>query len=213
MNGRRLRTWLRESRGEVRLQRLVAQAAVEWEAAHREPGFLLTGARLAQIEAWQREATVALTSSERALLDASLAERDRLTRAEAARQAREIALERRARRILQALAGVLLGATMIAAGLAWWANDRRVAAQVAEQAAVSNLAMSEGPAPGGGVEPVVHREPRLRNGSAPGDDVRSINLGYSPQGDAACHARAVRPMCGAAVPGPLSQCDRHRLLG
>lgn len=129
-----LRDWLRESRGEVRLQRQLAQAATEWAAANRDSSFLLSGARLAQFEAWRASATVALTADEQALIEASLAERERRASAEAARVAREVALQRRARRILQALVIVFLGAAVVAGGLAWWANVERTNAQT--QAAI-----------------------------------------------------------------------------
>jgi len=139
----RLRDWLNEGRGEVRLQRQLAQAAAEWRASQQDPSFLLTGARLAQFEGWLTSATLALTQDERALVTASLADRDRRAQAEAARRARELRLEVRARRVLQALLTVFLVAAVVAGGLAWWANDRRVAALAAEQQAVANLDLSE----------------------------------------------------------------------
>ena len=60
----RLRGWLEESRGDVRLQRLLAAAAGEWEAVGREPSYLLQGARLAQFEGWAAGSQVALTGGE-----------------------------------------------------------------------------------------------------------------------------------------------------
>ncbi len=184
-----LRGWLRESRGEVRLQRQLAQAASEWGAANQDPSFLLTGARLALFEAWRVNATVALTADERALIDASLVERERRAVAEAARAAREAALQRRARRILQALVAVFLGAAVIAGGLAWWADDRRVAAEVAEEQALSNLSMSE-------AQRLAAESNRLFIERRDLDvaallALRSIGLGYSPQGDEAL-SRAAR---------------------
>jgi WD40 repeat protein len=103
----RLRAWLDESRNDVRLQRMLAGAGAEWERARRDNSYLLGGARLAQFEEWGKATELALTPSERAFLDASLAERARLESIEAERQAREVRLEKRSRRILQALAGVL----------------------------------------------------------------------------------------------------------
>ncbi len=129
-----LRGWLRESRGEVRLQRQLSLFTAEWSNANRDPSFLLSGARLTQFESWRGNSTVALTADEQALIDASLAERERRAVAEAQRVAREIALQRRARRILQALLFVFLGAAVIAGGLAWWANVERTNAQT--QAAI-----------------------------------------------------------------------------
>ena len=176
-----LRDWLRESRGEVRLQRQLAQAAAEWTAANRDPSFLLSGARLAQFEAWRANATVSLTADEQILIDASLAERERRATAEAARVAREVALQRRARRILQALVIVFLGAAVIAGGLAWWANDRRMAAEVAEDAAAANLNLSEAQRLAAESRTLI-----LEHGDASTTALlalRSLNHRYTPQGD------------------------------
>lgn len=102
-----LRAWLDESRNDVRLQRVLATATVEWERARRDSSYLLSGARLAQFEEWGRSTDLALTPAERAYLDSSMAERTRLEAIEAERQAREVKLEKRSRGILQALALVL----------------------------------------------------------------------------------------------------------
>ena len=45
-----LRSWLDESRDDIRQQRLLAAAAQEWETAGRDRSYLLTGSRLAQFE-------------------------------------------------------------------------------------------------------------------------------------------------------------------
>ncbi len=86
----RLREWLSESRADVRLQRQLATATAEWQSANRESSFLLTGARLEQFEGWAANTTVALTGSEQAYLEASLAERDRRVIEERERQRREL---------------------------------------------------------------------------------------------------------------------------
>ena len=67
----RLRTWLDESRDDIRQQRLLAAAASEWEAAGRDRSYLLTGSRLAQFEGWAEQTDVALTPDEHAFLEAS----------------------------------------------------------------------------------------------------------------------------------------------
>ena len=48
----RLQGWLSVSRTDVRLQRQLAAAALEWQNANRDAGFLLAGSRLAQFEGW-----------------------------------------------------------------------------------------------------------------------------------------------------------------
>jgi WD40 repeat protein/serine/threonine protein kinase len=86
----RLREWLDASRADVRLQRMLANAAAEWLGAQRDPSFLLRGARLAQLEGWSAETTLALTQDERAYLEASLAARRAREAEEHARQRREL---------------------------------------------------------------------------------------------------------------------------
>jgi WD40 repeat protein/DNA-binding SARP family transcriptional activator len=121
----RLRDWLSASREDVRLQRQLAAAALDWRNASRDASFLLTGARLAQFESCVAESQVALTQEERAFLEASLAEKQRRDAEERTRQARLAMLQQRARIVLQALVGVFLVAAVVAGGLAWWANTER----------------------------------------------------------------------------------------
>ncbi len=98
----RLRAWLDASRGALRTHRLLATATAEWDAAGRDPGFLATGARLAQFTTLLAPSSelkpngelatgIALNAAELAYHDASLAERDRQEQAEHERQARELA--------------------------------------------------------------------------------------------------------------------------
>ena len=86
----RLGEWLAESRGDVRLQRLLGLAAAEWLATGQEVSFLLTGARLAQYEGWIQTSSLTLTPDEKAFLDASIAGRERLAAEEQLRQQREL---------------------------------------------------------------------------------------------------------------------------
>ena len=48
---RRLWEWLDESRADIRMQRVLGNAAAEWMQAEQDPGFLLRGSRLDQFEA------------------------------------------------------------------------------------------------------------------------------------------------------------------
>jgi hypothetical protein len=72
----RLRGWLAESREDLRQQRLLAQAAGEWQAAGRDPGYLLRHVRLDQFAGWVASTSVALTADERAFVEASVAARE-----------------------------------------------------------------------------------------------------------------------------------------
>ncbi|MBI1877295.1 MAG: protein kinase [Chloroflexi bacterium] len=86
----RLREWLDASRGDIRLQRLLATAATEWQEAGQEASFLLRGTRLDQFAGWAGTTTLALTPAERAYLEASLADRAARRAEEEARQRREL---------------------------------------------------------------------------------------------------------------------------
>jgi WD40 repeat protein len=91
----RLREWLAESRADVRLQRQLAQAANEWQAAKQDISFLLTGARLHQFETWAANISIALTQTEREFLTASIREREKDQANETARQQRELEAARK----------------------------------------------------------------------------------------------------------------------
>ncbi|MGQ0602687.1 MAG: nSTAND1 domain-containing NTPase, partial [Anaerolineales bacterium] len=86
----RLSEWLASNRTGIRLQRQLTHAAAEWRNANRDPGFLLTGARLAQFENLAMFDTIVLTHDELAYLEASLAERGRRGAEERERQQREL---------------------------------------------------------------------------------------------------------------------------
>jgi WD40 repeat protein/DNA-binding SARP family transcriptional activator len=145
----RLREWLEESRNDVRMQRLLAEAAAEWEGAGRDPSYLLRGARLDQFEGWARETGLALTQDERAYLEGSLEDRQKREAEEEARRQRETALERRARRVLQGLVGVLLAAVIISGGLGIYASIQRQSALRQASIGLASQAMLEleGPSP------------------------------------------------------------------
>ena len=127
----RLRTWLGESRDDIRQQRLLAAAADDWQQAHQDVSYLLRGARLKQIEEWAAETELVLTQHERYFLNVCIAERDRQEAAERERQAREAALKQRAQYVLQLLVGVFLLAAVIGIALAVFAFDREQKAQEA----------------------------------------------------------------------------------
>ncbi len=92
---KQLREWLDAGRADVRLERLLANAAAEWQSANRENSFLLQGARLSQFASWAAETQLALTQEERTFLDASIAEWQARETEEAARRQRELDAARR----------------------------------------------------------------------------------------------------------------------
>jgi WD40 repeat protein len=138
---RRLRDWLDESRADIRMQRVLGNAAAEWLEANRDPGFLLRGSRLEQFEAWVAGTDLALTADEEAFMAASLEERRAREAAEAERQAREAAMERRSRNFLRGLVVVLAVAAIVAAVLSAVAfNQRGIAQNNAATAQAESLA-------------------------------------------------------------------------
>ncbi len=75
-----LRAWLDDSRDDIRQQRMLAAAARDWREADRDLSYLLSGARLIQLEAWAEASSVQLTADEHEFLAASIYEKQRRTR-------------------------------------------------------------------------------------------------------------------------------------
>jgi WD40 repeat protein len=141
----RLKDWLEASRADIRLQRLLASSAAEWQASGKDPSFLLRGSRLGQFEEWAGTASLALTGEERSYLQASLAERKREDAQEAARRANEIRLERRSRKFLSGLVAVFAVAAVVALGLTWLARraQNQAVAEANSRATQQAIAESE----------------------------------------------------------------------
>jgi WD40 repeat protein/class 3 adenylate cyclase/tRNA A-37 threonylcarbamoyl transferase component Bud32 len=104
----RLRGWLDEDRAGIRIHRQVSQAARMWDAGGREPSDLYRGARLAGALELTQAGRMGLNATERAFLDASVAESDRERRA-------QVRSNRRLRTLLAA--AVVLLAVAIGAGV------------------------------------------------------------------------------------------------
>lgn len=105
-----LRGWLEEDRAGIRLHRELGDAARRWEAGGREAGDLYRGTRLGSAVEWAQVHPDALNSTERAFLDASVAESERERRA-------QLRVNRRLR-VLLGVAAVLLAGAVIAGLLA-----------------------------------------------------------------------------------------------
>jgi len=103
----RLRDWLDTSRSDVRLQRLLANAAGEWNDSNHDPSFLLRGGRLLQFDDWSKTTTIAMTDIEQEYLKASIEERTRAEALEAERLEKERQLERRNRNRAYLIMGIL----------------------------------------------------------------------------------------------------------
>jgi WD40 repeat protein len=139
----RLGEWLKASRDDVRMQRLLAAATLEWDVARREPSYLLRGARLAQFEGWVEGSAVALTQDERTYLEASVTQWQSEEAEEAERQQRELEAaqklaeaERRRAQVLRRSAWGLAGVSLVAIVLAVVALIARSSAE--REAAVNH---------------------------------------------------------------------------
>jgi WD40 repeat protein/serine/threonine protein kinase len=137
----RLQEWLDSSREDIRLHRNLNRSTNDWLHADCDPSFLLRGSRLDLIEVWANKTDLALTNSEEDYLESSLVERRKRRADEKARQDREIALEKRSRNFLRALAVVLALATVIALVLTSFAFNRSQIAQ--ENAATAAVAQGQ----------------------------------------------------------------------
>jgi WD40 repeat protein len=144
----RLRGWIDAARDDLRAERRLAAAASEWEAAGRDPSFLLRGARLEQVSAWAGTTSLALAQAERDYLARSveLAEGERA--AEVQRAEREARLERRSVRRLRTAVAIFAVAALVAASLTVVATQqsrraeaeaRTASARELAAAAVANL--------------------------------------------------------------------------
>lgn len=116
-----LRSWLDESRHDMRSQRTLANLAAEWDGNGRETSFLMTGARLESYEKWAEQSHLAFTEQENAFLVESVAARNQRKEEERHRKARERLLERQNFTKARYLAIVLAIATIIGFALSSFA--------------------------------------------------------------------------------------------
>jgi hypothetical protein len=125
-----LRQWapLREaidrSRTSLRLLADLTRAAADWEANHRDPAYLLRGARLATADEWLDGGSAELDASTRDLVVASRA-----------LAAGELSATRRSNRKLRILAGALTLLLVVALGVGGLAVQQR--SQAREQASLT----------------------------------------------------------------------------
>lgn len=68
----RFRGWIELHSTDLQRRSALSAAAAEWKASGDDPDYLLTGGRLAQLESWSQETTMALAPVESAFLRASL---------------------------------------------------------------------------------------------------------------------------------------------
>ena len=134
----RLRGWIEEDRTFRTWQESLRVAIHQWENTGRDDGVLLRGVPLSQAESWLDERSEELSTAERDFIQASIALRERKARELEDQRQREleaaqklVSTERRSRRFLGALAGVLTLAVVVALVLTVFANLQRRQAQEA----------------------------------------------------------------------------------
>lgn len=110
----RLRDWIERAREDIRRHAALVSAIAEWETAGRDAGYLLAGTRLDDYERWATSATMQLTDTEQAYLEASVRRRDDAAAVEARRLASQRRLAASARRRLWAITAMV--AVLIVAG-------------------------------------------------------------------------------------------------
>ena len=99
----RLRDWIDESRGDLTTHARFVVALNEWEAAGREPGYLLAGGRLDDYQGWASTTELKLTHEELTFLERSTEAQEAAGAEGRERDARAKRLQRRTRWQLVAL--------------------------------------------------------------------------------------------------------------
>jgi DNA-binding SARP family transcriptional activator/WD40 repeat protein len=129
----RLRGWLEEDAAGRAVQRRLAVAATEWDDDDRDPSALWAGTRLVSGLEVEESRPEELTSTERAFLGASRDAVDAAQREAEERAAATARQNRRLRRLLGGIAGVLVLA-LVAGTLAWRSRQEARAASVSADA-------------------------------------------------------------------------------
>ena len=134
----RLRDWIEADRAFRTWQESLRVAIHQWEITDRDEGALLRGVPLSQAESWLEERGEEFSANERDFIQASIALREHKARELEQQRQRELesaqqlaSTERRSRRFLGALAGVLTLAVVVALALTVFANLQRRQAQEA----------------------------------------------------------------------------------
>ena len=209
----RLHEWLTQDRESLLLHRHLTESAYEWESRQRDPAELYRGARLAQMREWMAANEEKLNAPERAFLTASIEQEEHDTREREAQRQRELETaqelaetQRRTAKQLRRRAVVLLGVlvfALIAALTAGFFANRNLTlakqnasiaqtAQAVSEQAVADFTRSEAQR--------LAAEARSLAQSASDPELiallslRSLNIQYTPEGDAALTGAATLPL-------------------
>jgi basic membrane lipoprotein Med (substrate-binding protein (PBP1-ABC) superfamily)/DNA-binding SARP family transcriptional activator len=103
----RLRDWIDQHREDLAKQASLVVAVNEWEASGRDPGYLLTGTRLADYERWAATTRLRLTLAEHGFIAAAGSAREAEVTEHLQREDAQSRLRRRSRRRLLLLFAVI----------------------------------------------------------------------------------------------------------
>lgn len=121
----RLRDWMNADRAFRYWQENLRVSVRQWQASGRDEGSLLRGTSLSHAESWMVERSSELSEHEIDFIRASIEQKGLQEKEKADQYARERIVERRARRLLGALAGVLALAAIIAIVLSVYSLQQR----------------------------------------------------------------------------------------
>ena len=127
----RLRGWMAADRAFRSWQEGLRASMRQWKQSRQDEGALLRGGPLAQAESWLATRPAELSRAETTFVQASLALRQRREVERETQRRRELAVERRGRRLLTALAGVLAFAVVVALALTAFSLHQRQQALLA----------------------------------------------------------------------------------
>ncbi len=114
----RLRTWIEESRDDLRTRQRISRAAAEWETENRDPDLLYRGTPLLSAQEWMHSHQDQLGAVDRAFLEASVEAKIRAQQAAQLRQRKARRVRRSAIAALSVLA-LVTTAAFVAAFLAY----------------------------------------------------------------------------------------------
>jgi WD40 repeat protein len=197
-----LREWLNQDREGLRLHRHLTEAAYEWELLGRDPGALYRGAHLAQARAWAELHLNALNAGERVFLSVSIDQEQReeqereeqrqreleaaqklaeTERARAEEQAHSANRLRTRNRVITTVGSIALILALLAGLFGVQSNRNAVQAE-------SNFNRAE-------AQRLALEANRLLSSGGSSEQVallslRSMNIHYSPESDAALAAAA-----------------------
>ncbi len=204
-----LREWLNQDRESLRLHRRLTEAAYEWELLGRDPGALYRGAHLAQARAWAELHPNTLNTGERAFLNTSIEQEQHEEREREEQQKRELeaaqklAETERARaeeqahsanrlqirnRVITTIGSIALILALLAGMFGVQSNRNEVQAETNLGIAESNFRQAEAQRLAAEASKLI-----LSQGSPEQIallSVRSMNVQYTYQGDAALSAAA-----------------------